>query len=612
MKPNSIELLVCSTYKIRGVLLDSTGLLPALMSNRDTQSMDSLMSNDDPEHEFLLSQVIRSTSPDRRYNFSTETDSFEYVAKRRPAFRDTKSEDQIDFSASNYSKQTSSTSSEKSVRETFELQLNQLQTALEASMIENSKLKDQLVGERARASTKFDLPSETGSNVTAKTMEVEGGDISFENIICEKTNKQVKEPKEGKIGKAKQTYQKYTKDLYSWFWDFLSNFHVEDNEDVGEEQKEETFAPSMLSENISRLTKAAKPYSKAGESVNKTLCWNKRAETLVLFLLYMISAYTGYTLQVLLIFMIWRLSVSYIIATGLANRFGIFSDEEEEEEKTEEKNWVDKVAMARVILLKVQTITGGIADSLEKINNLMMWRIPEVTMKLYRFLWVGLIASMFLPTAFQLKLVGIAIGIKIFVITPMYKKYPRVKEKYDSIGKLWSMLPTNEGLNMIANKQGTILTEQISQNLEGDENRNSPQREAKERHVLTKFGLTTKEKVLDGWFSGKRANLMNRSNLMSGYKSGKLYLTTNHICYEKMNATNSSDRIKIELKNIQSVSKAKPFQILPGSGMSIEISMKEDKSFLFSAIFNRDEVFKDIIENGLSRGHEWAIRHEES
>ena len=581
------------------------------MYNRDIQSMDSLRSNDDPEHEFLLSQVIRSTSPDRRYNSSTDTDPFEYVARRRPAFRE-KNDDKMDFSANNYSKQKSSVSSEKSVREAFELQLNQLQNALEASMIENSKLKDELVGERSRASTIFDLPSVKGSNVTAQTIEVKGGDISFENIICEKANKQVKEPKEGKMGKAKQTYKRYIKDLYSWFWDFLSNFHVEDNEDLGEEQKEETFAPSMLSENISRLTKAAKPYSKTGISINNTLNWKTRAETLVLFLLYMISAYTGYTLQVLLIFMIWRLSVSYIIATGLANRFSIFKDEEEEEEKTEEKNWVDKVAMARVILLKVQTLTGGIADSLEKINNLMMWRIPEVTMKLYRSLWISLLISMFLPTSFQLKLVGILIGIKIFIISPVYKKYPRVKEKYDSIGKLWVMLPTNEGLNLIANKQGNILTDQNSQDLEVDESRNSPQKEAKERQILTKFGLTTKEKVLDGWLSGKRANLMNRGNLMSGYKSGKLYLTTNYICYEKMNATNSNDRIRIEMKNILSVSKAKPFQILPGSGMSIEIFMKEDKSFLFSAIFNRDGTFKDIIENGLSRGHEWAIRHEES
>ena len=583
------------------------------MSNGDIQPMDSLTSNDDPEHEFLLSQVIRSTSPDRRYNFSSDTDP---LARRRPAFRDTKSDDNLELSVFNYSKQTSSVtssiSSEKSVRETFELQLNQLQNALEASMIENSKLRDTLVSERARASTLFDLPSETGSSVTAQTIEVKGGDISFENIICEKTNKQVKEPKEGKMGRAEQTYKRYTKDLYSWFWDFLSNFHVEDNEDLGEEQKEETFAPSMLSENISRLSKAAKPYSKAGKSVNKTLNWNKRAETLVLFLLYMISAYTGYTLQVLLIFLIWRLSVSYIIATGLANRFSIFSDEEGEEEKTEEKNWVDKVAMARVILLKVQTTTGGIANSLEKINNLMTWRIPEVTMKLYRFLWIGLIASIFIPTTFQLKLVGIVIGIKLFIITPVYTKYPRVKEKYDSFGKLWSMLPTNEGLSLIANKQGNIITNQNSQELVGDESRISPQKEAKERQILTKFGLTMKEKVLDGWLSGKRANLMNRGNLMSGYKSGKLYLTTNYICYEKMNATNSNDRIRIELKKIQSVSKAKPFQILPGSGMSIEIFMKDEKSFLFSAIFNRDDTFKDIIENGLSRGHEWAIRHEES
>ncbi|KAI6656601.1 GRAM domain-containing protein 4-like [Oopsacas minuta] len=584
-------------------------LFIAKMYGEDQYYMDSFMPNDDPEHEFLLSQVI--ASPEKKIDLNLDSTS-EYITKRRPAFRETKDDETLDFQFSKSSQRTSSISSEKSVRETFELQMNQLQSALEESMIENTKLKDELAAERgrSRASSTFNLPNQSGAKMTAQTVEVKSGDISFENIVCEqdRNKKYEKEIQLGKIGKAKNVYKTYAKRLNNYFWNFLSDFYVEENEDLGEEQKEETFAPSLLSENIGRLSKAIKPYTRTGESINKVLYWNKRAETLVIFLLYMISAYTGYTIQVLLIFMIWRLSVGYIIVTGLANRFSIFSDEEEEEPKgKDEKNWVDKVAMARVILLKVQSLTGSIADGLEKVNNLMMWRIPMVTKKVYRFLWVLLIASTFIPTSILWRIVGLLIGVKLFLISPAYKKYPRVKDKYDSIGKLWSMLPTNESLNQI---QGTNPVGQLPQEIDGEENRNSAQNEAKERHVLMKFGLTTKEKIIDGWVHGKRANLMNRGNLLSGYKSGKLYLTTNYLCFESR-AASSNDRLKIELKKIQAVSKAKPFQILPGSGMSIEVFMKEEKSYLFAAIFNRDGSFQDIIETGLSRGHEWAIRHEE-
>ena len=508
---------------------------------------------------------------------------------------------------------TCSIGSEQSVKDTYELQLIKLQETLEATMIENTKLKEMLGEGHTRTSSTFNIPC---SNLKAQTVEVKSGDLLFENILCDKLTNvrkggEGKEQLSGKLSKARDLYRCYRESVYNSFWSFLSDFHTEENEDALEDQKEETFTPSLLSENIGRLTKAVKPYSTAGENINKTLNWNRRAETLIVFSLYMISAYTGYTLQLLLIFMVWRLSVSYIVATGLASRFGIFRDEEEETQDKEVKKLLDKIAMARVILLKVQTITGGIADGLEKINNLISWRIPEVTMKLYRFLWIALIASWFLPTPILLKIVGVMLGLKIFVISPVYNKYPKVKSKYDSIARLWKMLPTNESLNQMEQTQGNSSVTREAQELESEENRNIAQHEAREKHILSKFGLSSKERVISGWIAGKRANLLTRGSLLSGHRSGKLYLTSNFLCFEKSNASSNNDRVKINLKNVQGVGKAKPFQILPGSGMSIEVFMREEKSYLFAAIFNRDEAFRDIIETGLSGGHEWAIRYEE-
>ena len=570
-------------------------------SDHENNLMDSYAYNpDNPEHEFLLSQIIRSSSPDK----DPSAQSF----RKRKVYQET---DPLEFTMLPSLQKSSYVTSEQSLKDTYELQLIKLQETLEATMIENTKLRE-MVGEgRIRASTAFDIPA---SDIRAKTVEVQSGDLLFENIVCKNSGNASREGgKEeqpiGKLSRAKDLYRRYRESLYSRFWNFLNDFHTEENEDSVELQKEESFAPSLLSDNIGRLTKALKPYTNAGKSIERIVNWNRRAETLVILCLYMISAYTGYTLQLILIFMVWRLSVSYIIATGLASRFGLFGEEEEEPQEKEPLKLLDKIAMARVILLKVQTITGSVADGLEKVNNLIGWRNPEVTMRLYKFLWIALIASWLLPTSVLLKIVGLVLGLKIFVISPVYKKYPKVKAKYDAIARLWNMLPTNENLNQIEQTQGISSGVRSVQELVSEEIRNSPQQEAKEKLILTKFGLSHKERVINGWIGGKRANLLTRGSLLTGHKSGKLYLTTNFLCFEKTNTTSSSDRFKIELSNVQDVGKAKPFQILPGSGMSIEVFMREEKSYLFAAIFNRDEALRDIIETGLSCGLEWALRY---
>lgn len=589
--------------------------------SEDSNHLDVYQYNEDPEHEFLLSQIVRSSSPDgSNIELSLESNpniNEPYIPRRRRvAFHAKKNEVFVDTSLSHSTSRSnpnSPTASIRSDRDAYELQLLNLQTQLEAAAIENSRLTEELNNERVRSSTVFPIPPTKGAAMTAQTVEVKSGETTWENIVCEKAKVEDKKEEKpvGKLNRIISIFYLYKEVASAWIWNFLSEFHLEDREESLEEVKEESFAPSVLSENIKRVSKKVQPYVNSGKKINKVLNWEKRFETLIVFLLFMISAYTGYSLQLLILLMLWRLSVNYIVATGLASRFGIFEDEiEVEEVEKDEKNWMDKVSMARVILLKVQIIAGEIANGLEKINNLMAWRVPVVTMRLYRLLWVALFASWLLPTSFLLKLVGIMMGVKMFIISPVYNKYPRVKAKYDTVSKLWAMLPTDDKLNEIDHIQAIKATLPANY-LESEESRNTPQAQAKERHILTKFGLTSKESIVEGWLQGKRANLMNRGNLLGGYKSGKLYLTDSHLCFEKLNASHQSDRIMIHLKEVQSISKAKPFQILPGSGMSIEVFMKEEKSYLFAAIFSRDEVFKDIIETGLLKGYTWAIKHEE-
>merc|ERR1719334_1606486 len=41
-------------------------------------------------------------------------------------------------------------------------------------------------------------------------------------------------------------------------------------------------------------------------------------------------------------------------------------------------------------------------------------------------------------------LVGLLTGIKLFIITPIYTKWPKVQKRYDDFASLWEELPTHK------------------------------------------------------------------------------------------------------------------------------------------------------------------------
>lgn len=61
---------------------------------------------------------------------------------------------------------------------------------------------------------------------------------------------------------------------------------------------------------------------------------------------------------------------------------------------------------------------------------------------------------------------GIGAGLKLFVIDPVYRRFPRVKAKYDSTAKLWENLMTDSELEkhqkLSANKK---VSESILNNI---------------------------------------------------------------------------------------------------------------------------------------------------
>ena len=116
-----------------------------------------------------------------------------------------------------------------------------------------------------------------------------------------------------------------------------------------------------------------------------------------------------------------------------------------------------------------------------------------------------------------------------------------------------------------------------------------------------------------------------------------IVLLYSHLCFERVGrAVRDPERIIISLKLVKDVVKAKPFAVLPGSGMSIEVTLgRGDKvrtvtscthttqtikeaffsditimfissQFMFSAMLNRDQAYRSILDQGMILGLPWG------
>lgn len=124
----------------------------------------------------------------------------------------------------------------------------------------------------------------------------------------------------------------------------------------------------------------------------------------------------------------------------------------------------------------------------------------------------------------------------------------------------------------------------------------------------TRFQLSPSELPLPSWQSGRRCSVMDRDKPLSLTRSGKLYLTHSFLCFERSGraAVREGERVVLALSDVRGVVKAKPFAVLPGSGMSVEVTLKSREKYLFSAILNRDQAYQAILDQAMILGLPWG------
>ncbi|XP_064400185.1 GRAM domain-containing protein 4-like isoform X2 [Halichondria panicea] len=391
-----------------------------------------------------------------------------------------------------------------------------------------------------------------------------------------------------------------------WVYEILADFTEDPGCLEGPPPEDPPLAYKKLKDNVQRFMLSIKPWRETAQHTQDILQWKHIAESLVIFLLYMYCVWSGWVITVALLVAIFKLSVNYLHASGLAEQFGF--PYPYKPQPTEVPGLANKIQLVKKVAQTAQNASSDVSDALEKTQNLLLWHQPEATRRLFFFICAACVASLFLSNSYMLTLVGLFVGFKLFIIDNIYRKYPKVQEKYDTVHRLWKTLPTDAELY----KRQSLTEEEFhSQSIESVSSDGSsstqPSGHAGDHAFSQRFALPSGEHPLPSWDSGKRCSIMDRDKPLSLTRSGRLYMTQNYLCFERMShALRDSDRISIPLVDVVLVKKAKPFAVLPGSGMSIEITCSNRKKYLFSAILGRDQVCRNILDQGMVLGLSWG------
>lgn len=398
------------------------------------------------------------------------------------------------------------------------------------------------------------------------------------------------------------------------FWEFL--------EDLGDASEpapppEAPLAVKRLKMNVVRFSGGVAPIFRGLSGTKMLLSWQYPMLTVVLFLIYMYVVWRGYLLQATLLIIIIRLLLNYAEEKNIVSPISFLPSNEDKEKKAVEKELGvgDKFNIVLHVATKVQNRLGDAADALEKVNNLLMWRQPDLTKQIFFPLCGAFVASLVFSTDTLLFLAGIGLGLKLFVLDNVYSRYPRLRMKYDSSELLWHKLLTHAELEKYKTRKE--IEQDCIQPTTASPLRRSSTSAATDDALSTedtefcdRFQLPYTEAPLrqSPFKDGKHCLVFEKdsalsiSSVLSSH--AKLVLTQSFLCYERA----GGERKMIALSKITRLEKKKTFSFIPGGGMSLEIAVEGlEKPYIIAGLLNRDECYTSLMDIGDEHGLPYAV-----
>lgn len=528
-------------------------------------------------------------------------------------------------------------------KEVFELQLNQLQEQLVAAMVQNQQLMEtnkklqkqdlndlskKLEEEKERRRSTEDRlkrilnRKRKGSVNSNISIEHEYDDLSTElgeSITSQSHDRENKHATRKK--EWKQKILEYKISSWNFIHERISDF-INDEDTIQEEVEEEQLSVRRLKENVGRFSDAVQPIKNGYQFLEDLFSWKNPWFTTSVFIIFMYSLWLEVYIPLILMMVIMQLLLNYLRARGIAQRFTnkvrkfSMANKEDSKDGDGASSLSERYQLVLSIAKTVQNTLGLLADNLEKLQNLLLWQHVEASKKLMYTLVFLFVCSCFMSTSSFIATLVMLSAIKMFLITPVYTRFPKVQRRYDDFNRIWQELPTHA-----ENQQQKQMDTETSE----EENRTPPRASSPQPNSSSQSEVGTSENVswgtiifcdrfqlpraeapLPDWNEGRRCTLMDKESPFSSMRHGRLYLTSNYLCFER-NQFHSKKNITINLTDVVKVKKSKPISFMPGPGMAIEVDVTNiSKPYIFAAMMGRDEAFESIVRAGRALNLDWA------
>ncbi|PIK62813.1 putative GRAM domain-containing protein 4 [Apostichopus japonicus] len=626
------------------------------MPLRKKKHLDGVEPNSSKENSPVLRrrQVVRGrVPPDDSSSFETDEDfeklTTEDILEDKPSLSDSTP------TKKKYTNPRGSNFDDLSDKDIYEIQLRNLQSQLETAMIEKTSLVTQLrsyeeITDLKRVNTEMLKIREENKSLKQHVREVEhrlsqvrATQLSTKNDKDE--HSEVETSKPSSLSTIQTRFEAWKMVTVEKFLDLLSDFSDEPDEQEDLEQEDgEELSVKRLKANIKRFQAGYAPLVSFLKAVSILLSWKSPSSTFLTFCIYMYCAWKGWLVTVMLALTIWLLGSTYFISRGWKVCFSLlpYHMVPEPEDDKQSLSMTDKYKLVFHVARKVQNWLGYLADQLEKLHQMIYWGNPEATGKLMKGVVFSFTMSVIFSGEWLFFFLAMAVGWKLFILNALYNKFPRFKAKYDTVHLFFQSLPTKEDVEQkrlkrerdetvtniqVISEQGklqgsseaetqtTIETgkqiDRIKQKLQEDlklvkyipfppivdtEEVTDVSTGERTPAFCETFLLPASEYPQPGWEGGKRCTLINKDrNLTTAFRHGRLYLTNCNLCFGTSRLHHKKKNMVLNLKEITNVGKAKPFQFMPGRGMSIEVTvLGEEKPFLFSGLVGRDDVYREI------------------
>ncbi|ETN80374.1 hypothetical protein NECAME_09215 [Necator americanus] len=224
-----------------------------------------------------------------------------------------------------------------------------------------------------------------------------------------------------------------------WFlYDIAEAFEAQYEQPKPTTTENQRLSAIALRRDLKRCYSFLHPLVEVGAALYDTLLWKNPINTLLLALVYSYSIVRGWTASLVLLLLWTQLSLNYLKATKNID-IGLYFLPRKEVAMP--KFDITGAQLIFDVAKFAQKLLNFSANLLEKWHSLLTWRDVNVTLVFYCLVIYWLALSMIFNTGTCLGMCGLTIGVRIFITTYLFHRFPRLRKRLDTYGWFYRNLP---------------------------------------------------------------------------------------------------------------------------------------------------------------------------